>query len=255
MLLHEFGIKNNKTIVMIHGLAMSYDMLLPAVNELTKRNWHVFAVAVPGMDMDTDNEFTSVEEISEQIENALKAKRINKVSCLYGLSMGGGIALRMLADNKIHFDMAIIDAGITPYEMPYIATRFILLSDVLSTLLGKASKQLLELAFPPEKYTESVVRRMYEVMNHMTFRTIWRAYDSTDNYSMPLSFPKINTHIAYWYGTNEKKARKLDIKYVKKHIPNIHINKVPGMSHGEYVIAYPKEFAVSIDKGLKRVIF
>lgn len=247
MLLHEFGCGNSKTIVMLHGLAMSWDMLSGAI-ELLSSEWYVYAVAVPGMDMDEDNEFTSVEEIAAQVEQALLARGVRSAGCLYGLSMGGGIALRMLADDKISFDTAIIDAGITPYELPWIATRFILAGDVLSTLLGKASKKLLELAFPPKAYTQATVDRMSEVMRHMTLKTIVRAYSSTDNYSMPEKFPQLKTKIAYWYGAKEKKARELDIEYVQKHVPNIRLREIPNMAHGQYAIACPERLVRDINE-------
>lgn len=245
MLLHEFGVSHEKTIIMIHGLGMSWDMLKPAIEALAGE-YRVVAVAVPGMDMDGKSEFTSVEDIARLIEDALLERGIVSAECLYGLSMGGGLAIRMLADNKIHFFRAVIDAGITPYEMPYAVTRFILAGDVLSTLLGRASKGLLSLAFPPEDYTQAAVDRMSEVLRHMTLKTIWRAYDSTDNYSMPEKFPVIDTKIEYWYGAKEKKARRLDIQYVTKHIPNIRLREIPDMAHGQYVMTRPAQFAQDI---------
>lgn len=210
MLLHEFGKENKKTIVMIHGLAMSWDIFLNTIKEL-ENEFHIFAVAVPGFDLDSNNEFTSVENVCSQIEDALIKEGFGEIDILYGLSMGGGIAIRMLADNQIDFKNAIIDAGITPYEMPYIFTRFMLVKDVCTTILGKYSYLLLKLAFPTSKYTETVTRTMYQVLQHMTIRTCVNAYDSTDNYKMPDQFPHIETKIHYWYGANEKKERKLDL--------------------------------------------
>lgn len=254
MLLHEFGANNvkAKTVLMIHGLAMSWDMLRPAI-DLAADECRIIAVAVPGMDMDEQNEFTSVERIARQIEDELLAMGLGEIDCIYGLSMGGGIAIRMLADDRVRFRCAIIDAGITPYELPWLQTRLILAGDVLSTLLGKASKKLLELAFPPEDYTQQAVDRMYEVMRHMTLKTIWRAYDSTDNYSMPERFPELETSIQYWYGSKEKRARKLDIQYVQKHIPDICLREIPDMAHGQYIMAHPEQFVLDMKNALARL--
>lgn len=241
MLIHEFGNKNQKVIVMIHGLSMSWNMMDAAI-DLLKEQYHVLAIAVPGMDMDENNEFTSIEEIASDIEDALFQKGISYVHCIYGLSMGGAFVLKMLANNKVYFENAIMDGGITPYELPYLTTRLILVNDVCMTLLGKASKKLLAYAFPAEDYSRKTLDQMYSVLKHMSFSTIVKAYDSTDNYTMPHIFPLIDTNIQYWYGEAEKKARKLDIQYVQRHVPNIHFREISNMKHGQYVIAHPEEF-------------
>jgi len=252
MLLHESGKENEKVAVMIHGLCMSWQMLEDAIRQLSA-SFHVIAVAVPGMDPDSKNEFSTVEEIASDIENALLEKEISEIDCLYGLSMGGGIVIRILADNRICVKNAVIDAGITPYELPYPVTRLILVKDVLLTLLGRASKPMLEMAFPPQEYTEEAVDRMFRVMRQMTIKTIWRAYDSTDNYSMPMRFPGIGTDIWYWYGSKEKTERKPDLIYVKKHIPGIHFRKIQGMKHGQYVMTRPEQFAGDIEKICRKI--
>lgn len=247
MLFHIFGEENTKTIVMIHGLAMSWDMLQEAIGILA-REYQVAAIAVPGMDLESQEEFTSVEEIAGRIEQGLLDRGIKTVECLYGLSMGGGIALRMLADGRIRCRHVILDAAITPYELPWIATRLILVKDVLMTLLGKASKPLLELAFPPEDYSQETVDCMEKVMHYMTLRTIWRAYDSTDNYEMPGNLRLPGTDIWYWYGEKEKQERRLDLQYVRKHVKNVRFRKIPQMRHGQYVITKPERFAGDVTK-------
>lgn len=245
MNVYEFGPENDRTLVMIHGACMSWDMFRESIDDL-KTDFHVLAVAVPGHDLKTDEEFTSVEEISEQIEVELISRDCQKIDILYGLSMGGGFVIRMLANNRICVKHAVIDAGITPYELPRLVTRLILLKDFLMTEWGKHSKKALALAFPPEKYTQEGIDYMYEVMRHMSAKTIWNVFDSTDNYSMPDFFPSLKTSIDYWYGQDEKKARKLDIAWVKKHMPGVCFRELPGMDHGQYALMHPHHFAADL---------
>lgn len=250
MLINEFGKENEKSIVMIHGLSMSWDMMKEAI-DLLKEKYHVLAIAVPGMDLNEDNEFTSVEQIASEIEDALFQKGISNVNCIYGLSMGGALALRMLADNKVYFENAIMDGGITPYELPYLQTRLILGNDVCMTLLARASKKLLSYAFPVEDYSQKAVDQMHTMLMHMSIKTIMHSYDSTDNFAMPQIFPHIDTIIQYWYGEKEKKDRKLDIQYIQKHIPGVQFREIEGMRHGQYVIAHAKEFVMDIQNILE----
>ena len=247
MNIHPFGNPANGPLVMIHGACMRWDMLQESIDILS-RDYYVLAIAVDGMDPAMDNEFTSVEALSAELEEKLLDMGIWEIECLYGLSMGGGFVIRMLADNRIPVRFALIDAGITPYELPWLVTRLILVKDFLMTEWGKHSLSALKLAFPPEKYTEEGVRFMYDTMRCMSATTIWRVFDSTDNYRMPKSFPKIDTKIAYWYGEAEKKARKLDIRYVRKHIPNVVFREIPGMDHGQYALMRPEAFCADIKR-------
>ena len=242
---HEFGKENKKTAVIIHGACMSWDMLGDAI-KLLSENLHVIAVAVPGHDIEARSEFTSVEVISKRIEDKLIKNGINKIDLLYGFSMGGGIAIRILADNTLDIKSCVLDAGITPYELPWIITRMILVKDFLMIEWGKHSKTAVKWAFPPNRYSNAVVEGGYRTMRQMSAKTIWRVFDSTDNYSMPDKFPDIDTKIEYWCGEDEKKARKLDIEYVKKHIPNVRFRYFPNMEHGQYVMSHPDKFVEDI---------
>ena len=147
---------------------------------------------------------------------------------------------------------AVIDAGITPYELPRSVTRLILAKDFLMTETGKHSRKALSLAFPPERYAPEDIDMMFSVMRHMTAGTIYRVFDSTDNYSMPERFPDTGTRIWYWYGECERKARALDLNYVRRHIPGIRFRKIDGMDHGQYVMSYPEKFAGDITKVIEQ---
>ena len=178
-----------------------------------------------------------------QLEDELRDRGLRDVFCLYGLSMGGALALRMLANGRVHFQYAVIDGGITPYELPWLVTRLILLKDVAMTLLGRSSRRLLAMAFPPGRYAPEMADGMFRLLRHMPVRGIWRAYDSTDNYTMPTPFPALDTHIAYWYGSEEKRERKLDIQYMARHIPDVQFEEIPGVAHAELICTHPEEFA------------
>lgn len=250
---HLFGEEHSMVIAMIHGTGMSWDMLMDSA-EILREKYCVVLVSVPGHDPNTTEEFTSVEQVAGEIEAGLIKMGRSSVDLLYGLSMGGGIAIRILADNRLSIHHAVIDAGITPYEMPWIATRLILVRDFLMMEWGKHRKWALSLAFPPKEYTQEGLDRMHQVIRHMTPKTIWRVYDSTDNYPMPASFPELSTVIEYWYGSREEKDRKLDIRYVQKHIPGIQFRKIDGMMHGQYATVFAADFAADIEKRMAAIM-
>ena len=133
--LHVLGEEHSMVIVMIHGTGMSWDMLMNSA-EILQEKYCVVLVSVPGHDPNTTEEFTSVEQIAGEIETGLIEMGRSSVDLLYGLSMGGGIAIRILADNRLSVKHAVIDAGITPYEMPWMSSFEIHDCSVSGTIVG-----------------------------------------------------------------------------------------------------------------------
>ncbi|MDO4314349.1 MAG: alpha/beta hydrolase [Oscillospiraceae bacterium] len=229
-------------MLFLHASCTAWDFYEESTRLLARR-YHVIVPAMPGHDLTTDEDYTSVEEIAETLENWLLDRGHRRIHGLYGLSMGGSIAVRLLANGRIRFDKAVIDAGITPYQLPWLATRFIALRDFLMVELGRNSRKLLELAYPPEKYGAEELDWMEQLLKHMSARTVWRVFDSCNNYSMPKPVPVPTTEIQYWYGSLEKKARAWDIDYVKKIFPETRFAEIDGLDHAEYALLHPAEFA------------
>lgn len=242
MNIHEFGQENRECVLFLHASCTGWDFYEESIQRLSVQ-YHVVVPAMPGHDLTTDEDYTSVEEITAELEQWLLKRGQTHIHGLYGLSMGGSVALRLLADNKIVFDKAVIDAGITPYQLPWLITRFIALRDFWMVELGKHSRKLLELAYPPEKYGAEGLDFMQQVMKHMSARTIWRVFDSCNNYSMPKPIPVLSTDIQYWYGSLEKKARAWDIDYVRKNFPETVFVELPSLDHAEYAMLHPAELA------------
>ena len=75
--------------------------------------------------------------------------------------MGGSIVLRMLADKKITVNNTICDGGITPYQIPWLLTRFIAVKDFLLISMGKTGGfSLLEKVFATDEYSKEDLEYM-----------------------------------------------------------------------------------------------
>lgn len=96
-----------------------------------------------------------MESIAGELAEWLVKNKITTIDVLYGCSMGGSIVLRMLADKKITINNAICDGGITPYQIPWLLTRFIAVKDFLLISMGKiGGLGLLEKAFATDEYSK-----------------------------------------------------------------------------------------------------
>jgi len=238
--IHEFGEINRRNIVMIHGAFMSWDMFMPSIDILS-RKYHVYSVALPGHDLTTKEGFISVEGSAARIGLTLVRDGLRQIDMLYGLGMGGGIALRILADNDLPVERAVTDAGTMPAGE---AGLFAKLARAMKDT-GRKSRTALAAAY---RYSPEDIGRMYSVMQHMSDEAVRSVYEAEGNYSLPEVFPALPDNIEYWYGEAEESARKPDIEYVKKHIPGVNFRKLTGMAHGQYAICCPAEFAADIDR-------
>ena len=103
---------------------------------LLSEQWHVFQVVFDGHEPEEPGDFTSVEQTVDEVTEYLKAHGIARLDAAYGCSLGGACLTRFLALGEIPVGRAIIDGGITPYQLPYLLRKLILARDVLSFKLA-----------------------------------------------------------------------------------------------------------------------
>ena len=66
--------------------------------------------------------------------------------------MGGSIVIRSLLDKRLKIEKAVIDGGITSYQLPWLITRLIAVKDFFLISMGKfGGIQLLEKAFSTDE--------------------------------------------------------------------------------------------------------
>ncbi len=141
----------------------------------------------------------------------------------------------------------VMDGGITPYKLPWLVTRFIAIKDYLIMMLGRAGGVgLLEKAFSTDEYSEEDLEYVATVLRHCSGKTLWRTFDSCNNYKISKPMSLINTKIHYWFAENEQKARKQDIRYMKEFFPETSFGRYPNLGHAGLVLLKPELFAKNI---------
>ena len=115
--------------------------------------------------------------------------------------------------------------------------------------IGFKSLRLMKMVMPPERWTpkgedpEEHYQKLFEFgRNHYSNKTIYNVFWSANNYPMPDPVPTSKTKMEYWYGEEEKSARKNDFAYAKKAFPQIVPREFKGMQHGELVMMFPERF-------------
>ncbi len=247
MTIHEFGKQNKKVVVLIHPSIVMWDYF-EYVIPLMEEKYYLIIPAVPGYDPDVKSDFTSVEEIAKDLEDLLIEKGLKEVTCLYGCSMGGSIVTRMLSDNRLHIRNAVIDGGITPYQLPWFITRLIAVKDFLLISAGKAGgAKLLEKAFSTDELTDEDALYAAGVLKMISAKTIWRTFESCNNYSMPADVHTDCLNIEYWVAEKEVYDRRWDVAYIRKIFPHTIFRKIENVGHGGLAPFNPEKFARGIE--------
>ncbi|MBQ8974110.1 MAG: alpha/beta hydrolase [Oscillospiraceae bacterium] len=248
MTIHEFGRENEKTVVLIHPSVVMWDYF-EYVIALLQECYHLIVPALPGYDTDMAGDFTSVEEIASELAQWLDGHGYGTVSCIYGCSMGGAVVLRLLADGRIHAHGAVMDGGITPYRLPWIVTRLIAVRDFLMIYMGKLGGiRLLEKAFSTDEYSDEDLKYAAGVLKMISAKTIWRTFESSNNYKMPENSQVNCERIEYWYAQNEQKARKWDVRYVRQKVPQTVFKQFEDMGHGGLAVLKPELLAAELER-------
>ncbi len=255
MTIHEYGKENKQVIVLLHPSAVMWDYFAYIV-PLLKDDYHLIIPAIPGYNEENPSEnFTSVEEIADNLAQWLISHGIQTVDLLYGCSMGGAILIRMFAERKVKYLNVVCDGGITPYQLPWIVTRLIAVRDFIgisaAKLTGEKILGIMGKAFSTDGYTKEDMRYIAKVIRRMSYKTIWNTFLSCDNYSMPDTVSDFDGIFQYWYGEKEKKNRKLDIQYVEKMIPYAEFIEMKGMGHASMASLHPQELADRFHELLK----
>ncbi len=248
MTIHEFGKDNKEVILLIHPSLVLWDYFEYVIPLLESR-YHLIVPAVPGYDEEEPGDFTSVERIASDLADQLKDRGIQEIACMYGCSMGGSIVTRFLADDRIRVKCAVLDGGITPYQLPWILTRFIAIRDYLMIMMGKVGGiRVLEKAFSTDEYSEEDLKYVEKVLKFISRKTIWRTFDSCNNYKMPEVVRTDCSRIEYWYASSEAKDRKWDIKYIKKIFPETEFRVFENLGHGGMAVLKPELMAAEIER-------
>ena len=248
MTIHEFGKENDKTIVLIHPAAVMWDYFEYVIPLLQDR-YRVIVPALPGYDEDAPGDFTSVGQIAAELADQLIARDISEIACLYGCSMGGAVTARFLADNRVKAQSAVMDGGITPYQLPRVVTRCIAARDFLMIYAGKlGGVKLLEKAFSTDDYSPDDLRYIAKVLSFMSAKTVWRTFESCNNYAMPDAIYTDCSHIEYWFSEAEQKDRKWDIRYIRRHFPQTIFRKFRGVGHGGLAALRPNILAAELER-------
>lgn len=233
----EFGDKNNKAIILIHGYGISWKMWIPQIDIFSK-DYFVIIPVLDGFDIENRSTFTTVEKAATDIiDYAIKIYGAH-IFAICGESLGATIALDILAQNQLKVDKAIIDGG------PVVPMNRLLLNFAIRTRIKQAHSMkkgsiFIKYMFNRTFYPKELVNEIMKVGSNMVDESCRNAHLSVFRYSLPPSIASVKTDITYWYGSKEAMFGKKYAKAITAVVPNAKIKIFKGFDHGELCIGNP----------------
>ena len=160
-------------------------------------------------------------------------------------------ALRLLADGKIPVRTCVLDAAITPYRAPRWLTRGFSLRNYLVIRFAQRHLALIRRAFPSQRFGQAAVEDVCMILGRMDRRDVWRVFDSCFYYPLPKQLCTA-ARVSYWYGEKEYSQRALDIRHVRRLLPEAVFVPFPDCAHAEFVSGQPEAFAARLAETLER---
>ncbi|WP_105617807.1 alpha/beta fold hydrolase [Vallitalea okinawensis] len=234
----EFGNKENKAIILIHGYSISWKMWIPQI-DVFSQEYFIIVPILDGHDTENSSTFTTVEKAATDIINYVIQIYGNHIFAVCGASLGATIGIEILAQNRLNIDKAIIDAG------PVVPTNKLLLKLIIlfryqqAHGMKKGSKSI-DYMLNQTNYPKGMNDEIKKVGGNMSDESCRNVHRSAFRYSIPASLKNVKTEIAYWYGSKEPKFMKKYAKAILRLKPNAHIKVFEGYAHGEMCIGDPE---------------
>ena len=241
MIFHTYGNKENKAVVLIHGMLTPWQIWNYAIEKFSKD----YYVVVPELDGHTEDEpsrFYSIGTEADVIGKYIEKELNNEVYLLAGISMGGAIASTI----ALYFPQMLIEHLVldgAPLRKVNGILQFIMIQNYRNLIKRsrKRDSKLIERSkkeFLPEEYTEYYLK----IADNMDIYDIRWMISTVFINRINRSYPN-DIKILFMHGTkgNESVAAKSALT-VKEFNPQTEIRVFDGLGHAELACFKPEQW-------------
>lgn len=253
MKLYESGDIKNPVILLIPGTCCHYS-LFNKVLPLLKEKFYTVVVSFDGFDENENSEYISMDDETLKIENYIKEKFDNHISCIYGCSLGGSFASYLVQRNNIKVDHIILGSSdMDESNKLFASIKGKILAPIMYKMIhtGKLpnfmQKKLIKTKEKePERYEQMIEFlnsfMVPELQNVVTKKSIYNQYVSDLVTKIDKNIFNENTKIHVFYALGMgKKYRKRYLKHFKN--PDI---REQNMNHETYFFCHPQEWTKEV---------
>lgn len=235
----EFGDTSKKKLIFIHGFQSMWYVWEKYI-EYYKNDYHIIVPILPGHNPNKKEEFNSFDETAKELEDYCINKYGKNIYLIYGVSMGGVLATKLLRNKRLRINKVIFDGS------PLVAY-----SDMLENMLIKFYTGITHKTQIRDKKTLKTAKKMIvpqgrmeeflKIMDNMSDKTIENFIKEIRKNRISNDIDISNLEMHYHHGTklNEMLAKKT-AKYIKKWYPRANIVCFKGKGHCEGFSSKPE---------------
>ena len=242
---HTFGNKQNRAVMLIHGMLTPWQIWKRAAEKFSEK----YYVVVPELDAHTEDvksSFISMEDEAQKIRGYIKRELNGEVFLLAGLSMGGRIAAVTAGKPDIRISRLVLDGA------PLLKTNGIL-KDIMKknywNIISRSKardikvQKAFERDFLPAEYWDDFVR----IADNMEKQSVDAIINDVFTDLDVMAYPD-DMKILFMHGTkgNESVSRKGALKMKEKN-PGMEIRCYDGLAHAELACFRPDEWIREVE--------
>ena len=234
----EYGNQNPETVILLHGGGLSW-WNYREVTQLLADKYHVVLPILDGH-TDSDAPFTSIEDNAAKIISHIDEHFGGKVLAVGGLSLGGQIAVEMLAQRSDICRFALLESALVkPSKLTHALIKPTFgMSYGLIKQKWFAKMQAAYLGIPQKLFDD-----YYRDTCKISKEDMIAFLKSNSAYSIRPALRDTQAKVHIVFGSREQASIRTSGKLLNHTILGSTLEILPGYSHGELSLNHPQAYA------------
>ena len=237
----EYGKRNSKVIILLHGGGLSW-WNYKEVAEILQTDYHVILPILDGH-AGSDKQFTTIEDNACEIIEFIKSQFAGSVLLLGGLSLGGQILLEVLSQCKDICKYAIVESALV---IPSKFTYFMIKPAYGSCYNLIRYKWFSKLQFESLKIKQELFEDYFRDTCAISKSNMISFLQENSVYSLKESLTDCVANVHIFVGEKENQAMRKSATMIQKKLKDSSLQVLPNVYHREFSINYAEDYVNKI---------
>lgn len=237
MRVHGFGEAGLPTVVLIHGLATTWEQSFGEIIPLLSPHYRVLAVGLSGHEPSDPDDFVSRRHEADQLGLYLRREQGGTVHGVFGASLGAAVAVELACSRLGRIDSMVLDGLVRFPSERLLRCLAGPAARVGGAVIAGRGACLLRLAGLTH---ETIADLLYGGVSETSLRNAF--VEGFSVYTMLRDAPvQRGVRVACWYGTKEARLVRGGVREVRRRFPQLTERAFAGYGHGE-ILKHPTLF-------------